>query len=483
MLKLYSKDLSMKKNTPLPPLNAAEQQRYIDAMRAENDRVFEVTGSRSGAFVQTFGCQQNEADSEKFAGMCEAMGYTIVEEPADADFIVVNTCAIREHAEKRTLSIVGQYKHLKEKNPALVIAVCGCMMAQVHRQDDIKFRYPYVDFVMGPSSLHRLPQLLCQKLKTGKRIYCPEEAEYAVVEDLPIRRESDYRAWVSVMYGCNNFCSYCIVPYVRGRERSREKDKIVAEVRDLVEKGYKDITLLGQNVNSYAKDGKHDYDFSDLLAELDAIEGDFILRFMTSHPKDADRKLIDVMASSKHIAHQFHLPMQSGSDAILAKMNRRYNTEKYLGIVDYMKEKMPDVTITSDIIVGFPGETEEDFMGTMQMLERVRFDMLYSFIYSPRKGTPAAEMEQVPREVTAERFERLLVLQKDIGKEKNDALVGKTLRVLCDGVSKGNEALYSGRTEGNKIAFFEGNENDVGKFVNVTVERADAFALYGKNSE
>ena len=357
------------------------------------------------------------------------------------------------------------------------------MMAQGHRQDDIKFRYPYVDFVMGPSSLHRLPQLLCQKLKTGKRIYCPEEAEYTVVEDLPIRRESDYRAWVSVMYGCNNFCSYCIVPYVRGRERSREKEKIVAEVRELVERGYKDITLLGQNVNSYAKDRAEGYDFADLLSELDAIEGDFVLRFMTSHPKDASHKLIDVMASSRHIAHQFHLPMQSGSDAILSKMNRRYNTEKYLGIVDYMKEKMPDVTITSDIIVGFPGETEEDFEGTMQMLERVRFDMLYSFIYSPRKGTPAAEMEQVPKDVTAARFERLLALQKEIGQARNDALVGKTLRVLCDGVSKGNDALYSGRTDGNKIAFFEGDEEDVGKFVNVKVERADAFALYGKKQE
>ena len=470
----------MKKNTPLPPLDVAEQKKYIDLMRAENDRIFLATGKRRCAFVETFGCQQNEADSEKFAGMCVAMGYDIVKEPKNADLIVVNTCAIREHAEKRTLSIVGQYKHIKEKNPSLVIAVGGCMMAQQHRQDDIKFRYPYVDFVMGPSSLHRLPQLLCRKLETGKRIYCPEEAEYTVVEDLPIRRESTYRAWVSVMYGCNNFCSYCIVPYVRGRERSREKEKIVAEVRELVESGYKDITLLGQNVNSYAKG--RDYDFADLLAELDAIEGDFVLRFMTSHPKDASRKLIDVMASSRHIAHQFHLPMQSGSDTILSKMNRHYDTEKYLGIVDYMKEKMPDVTITSDIIVGFPGETEEDFEGTMHMLERVRFDMLYSFIYSPRKGTPAAEMEQVPKDVTAARFERLLALQKDIGKEKNDALVGKTLRVLCDGVSKGNEALYSGRTDGNKIAFFEGCEEDVGKFVNVTVERADAFALYGKKN-
>ncbi|MBQ9797920.1 MAG: tRNA (N6-isopentenyl adenosine(37)-C2)-methylthiotransferase MiaB [Clostridia bacterium] len=465
---------------PLPPLDVAEQQRYIAQVHAENESCRIATGKSLYAFVQTFGCQQNEADSEKLAGLCEAMGYTVTQDVRVADLIVVNTCAIREHAEKKTLSIVGQYKHLKEQKPSLIIAVCGCMMAQEHRQNDVKFRYPYVDFVFGPSSLHRFPQLLCEKRRLGKRIYCPEEAEYTVVEDLPIRRESDYRAWVSVMYGCNNFCSYCIVPYVRGRERSREKEKIVAEVRELVQKGYKDITLLGQNVNSYGKDGGRAYDFADLLSELDAIEGDFVLRFMTSHPKDASRKLIDVMAASKHIAHQFHLPMQSGSDRILSSMNRHYDTEKYLGIIDYMRKRMPDVTITSDIIVGFPGETEEDFEDTIRMLERVRFDMLYSFIYSPRKGTPAAEWEQVPREETAVRFDRLLAVQKEIGKEKNDALVGTTLRVLCDGVSKGNDALYSGRTDGNKIAFFEGTPSDVGKFVFVTVERADAFALYGK---
>jgi len=465
---------------PLPPLDVAEQQRYIAQVHAENESCRIATGKSLYAFVQTFGCQQNEADSEKLAGLCEAMGYTVTQDVRVADLIVVNTCAIREHAEKKTLSIVGQYKHLKEQKPSLIIAVCGCMMAQEHRQNDVKFRYPYVDFVFGPSSLHRFPQLLCEKRRLGKRIYCPEEAEYTVVEDLPIRRESDYRAWVSVMYGCNNFCSYCIVPYVRGRERSREKEKIVAEVRELVQKGYKDITLLGQNVNSYGKDGGRAYDFADLLSELDAIEGDFVLRFMTSHPKDASRKLIDVMATSKHIAHQFHLPMQSGSDRILSSMNRHYDTEKYLGIIDYMRKRMPDVTITSDIIVGFPGESEEDFEDTIRMLERVRFDMLYSFIYSPRKGTPAAEWEQVPREETAVRFDRLLAVQKEIGKEKNDALVGMTLRVLCDGVSKGNDALYSGRTDGNKIAFFEGTPSDVGKFVNVTVERADAFALYGK---
>ena len=470
----------MNKNNILPPEEVEAQQQYIARMRGENDAYLTEQGRRRGAFVLTFGCQQNEADSEKLAGLSETMGYEIVDAPEKADLIVVNTCAIREHAEQKALSIVGQYKHLKVKNPSLVIAVCGCMVTQEHRKDDIKFRYPYVDFVFGTSSIHRFPQLLCDKLSRGKRLYCPEEKEYLVAEGLPIRRESTYRAWVSIMYGCNNFCSYCIVPYVRGRERSREMGPIVEEVKELVARGYKDITLLGQNVNSYGKDSGYPYDFADLLAELDKIEGDFYLRFMTSHPKDADRKLIDVMANSRHIARHFHLPMQSGSDKILKAMNRHYDTARYLDIVRYLREKMPDVTITSDIIVGFPGETEEDFDGTLNMLRTVGFDMLYSFIYSPRKGTPAAEMEQIPREIQNARFDRLLALQGEIAKEKNQPLVGKPLRILCDGVSKHNPALYSGRTEGNKIAFFEGSPEDTGNFVTFVADRADAFALYGK---
>jgi tRNA-2-methylthio-N6-dimethylallyladenosine synthase len=452
---------------------AAGVRRYTEAYRA-------LHGASPKCFVLTFGCQQNVADSEKLSGMAVEMGYALTDAPEDAVLILVNTCAIREHAEIKALSIVGQYKHLKAKKPSLMIGVCGCMVTQEHRKEELKRRYPYVDFVFGTSSLHRFPQLLCEKLEKGKRLFCPEETDYLVAEGLPIRRESSYRAWVSIMYGCNNFCSYCIVPYVRGRERSREMHEIVKEVAELVERGYKDITLLGQNVNSYGKDCEEGYDFADLLLELDKIKGDFLLRFMTSHPKDASRKLIDVMASSVHIAHQFHLPMQSGSDAILKAMNRHYDTEKYLGIVDYMREKMPDVTITSDIIVGFPGETEEDFEATLEMLARVRFDMLYSFIYSPRKGTPAAEMEQVPQKIKNERFDRLLALQNTIATEKNQPLLHQTLRVLCDGVSKNNPALYAGRTEGNKIAFFEGEPEDTGKFVEFVVERADAFALYGK---
>lgn len=447
-----------------------------------------ATGIEKRSYVLTFGCQQNEADSEKLYGMCREMGYTPCDDAADADIILVNTCAIREHAEKKALSYIGQCKHLKAKKPELIVGVCGCMVTQEHRRDTIKFSYPYVDFVFGTSSIHRLPKLVYDKIKKQKRIYCPEESQYLVAEGLPIHRSSDYRAWVSIMYGCNNFCTYCIVPYVRGRERSRRPEDIIAEVKDLVARGYKDITLLGQNVNSYGKDAVSDngerYDFADLLSDLDKIEGDYILHFMTSHPKDASKKLIDVMAESTHIARQFHLPMQSGSDRILKKMNRHYDRAKYMETVEYLKERIPDVTITSDIIVGFPDESEEDFCDTLEMLKRVRFDMTYSFIYSPRKDTPAAAMEcQITDAIKGERMNRLLETQNEIALEKNKPLENKILRVLCDGKSKNNENVYSGRTEGNKIVLFDGNESDTGKFVDILITRAETFALYGEKVE
>lgn len=459
---------------------AYDASQYIEKLRGYTASLVAESGAAPKCFVLTFGCQQNVADSEKLSGMARDMGYELCDDPADADLIAVNTCAIREHAEQKALSIVGQYKHLKAKKPSLIIAVCGCMVAQEHRREDIKHKYPYVDLTFGTASLHRFPELLWQKISRSRRIFCPEETEYTVAEGVPICRESNYRAWVSIMYGCNNFCSYCIVPYVRGRERSREMHEVVAEVKELVEKGYKDITLLGQNVNSYAKG--MGYDFADLLYELDKIEGDFILRFMTSHPKDASYKLIDVMANSKHIAHQFHLPLQSGSDKILKAMNRHYDKARYLDIVRYIREKMPDAALSSDIIVGFPGETDEDFEDTMQILDTVRFDMLFSFIYSPRKGTPAAEMEQVDAKITGKRFDRLLALQHDIALEKNQPMVGKTIRVLCDGPSKNNPEIYSGREEGNKIVFFHASPEDTGKFVNVKIDKADAFALWGEKN-
>ena len=453
-------------------LSAAE---YVKKIKAEI-----VADNDMKAYVLTFGCQQNEADSEKLSGMALSMGYSITDAPEEADLIVVNTCAIREHAEQKALSIVGQFKHLKEKKPSLVIAVCGCMVAQEHRQNDIKFRYPYVGFIFGTTALHRFPELLYKHITAKKRLYYNEEASSVVAEGIPIHRNNDYKAWVSVMYGCNNFCSYCIVPYVRGRERSRRMEDVYEEFCDLVKKGYKEITLLGQNVNSYGKDSGFDYDFADLLKKLSSVEGDYLIRFMTSHPKDATKKLIDVMAENDRIAKHFHLPMQAGSDRILSAMNRRYDTKKYYEIVEYIRQKMPDCAITSDIIVGFPGETEEDFEGTLNMLSKVEFDMLYSFIYSPRKGTRAAEMEgHIPKEIQGERFNRLLALQNDIALKKNEELVGKTLRVLCDGESKNNSDTYSGRTESNKIVFFEGSSELRGQYVEVKIERAEAFALYG----
>ncbi len=457
-----------------------EQAKIVGCLRQENDR-YATEHPRRRACVMTFGCQQNVADSEKLSGMCEAMGYALVGSPEDADLILVNTCAVREHAEQKALSIVGQFKHLKAKKPGLLIGVCGCMVAQEHRRDELKRSYPYVDFVFGTTVLHRLPELLWEKLRSGRRMFCEDSEDKTVVEGVPVHRESSYRAWVSIMYGCNNFCSYCIVPYVRGRERSRRREEIVAEVRGLVAEGYRDITLLGQNVNSYARGTDWGYDFADLLAELDEIEGDYTLRFMTSHPKDATERLMDVMARGRHIAHHFHLPMQSGSDAVLSRMNRHYDITRYLSIADGLRARMPDITLTSDIIVGFPGESEADFEATLDMLRRVRFDMLFSFIFSPRVGTPAAAMENpVPDAVKNERFDRLLALQNTIALEKNQSLAGKVLRVLCDGVSKNNPALYSGRTDGNKIVFFPGEPGDEGRFLQVRIDRAEAYALYGE---
>ena len=461
-------------------LDIEKQNDCMKQVFALND-IYKKEYNRSPkVFVLTLGCQQNEADSEKLMGMALKMGYEKSDIPDDASLIIVNTCAIREHAEKRALSLVGQYKHIKAKNPELIIAVCGCMVVQEHRMEEIKHRYPYVDILLGPSLLHKLPEYLLSRRSGGRRVFSPDDGIYSFAEGLPVCRENSYKAWVSIMYGCNNFCSYCIVPYVRGRERSRRKEDVIAEVSELVASGYKDITLLGQNVNSYGNDFGSEYDFADLLYELDQIEGDYLLHFMTSHPKNASKKLIDVMASAKHVARHFHLPMQSGSTEVLKAMNRRYSIEKYMDILDYIHEKMPDCTVSSDIIVGFPTETEENFEDTLKALERARFDMIFSFLYSPRKGTPAAEMEQIPQEIKQKRFDRMLALQNSIALERNKLTEGKTLRVLCEGESKNNPDTFYGRTDGGKIVFFEPCAENIGKFVDVKIERGDTFALYGK---
>ncbi len=430
------------------------------------------------AYIMTFGCQQNEADSERLAGMAEAMGYTVTDTPNGASLVLVNTCAIREHAEKKALSSIGQLKHRKAENPDMIIGVGGCMVSQQHRADTLKRSYPYVDFSFCTTELYLVPELIASRLKGGKRHFPQVKESLADTdfsEDVPVRRTSKAKAWVSIMYGCNNFCSYCIVPYVRGRERSRLPEDIEAEVRALAEDGCRDITLLGQNVNSYGRDLTAGVDFAALLDRLAAIPGDFRLRFMTSHPKDAIPELFAVMARHEKIARHFHLPMQSGSDDVLRRMNRRYNTEKYLMKITSLREAMPDVAITSDIIVGFPGETEEDFEGTLNMLRRARFDMIYAFIYSPRVGTPAAEMEdQIPDEVKKERFARLVALQNEISKEQNARELGRTLRVLADD----GDTVTEGRTDGNKLIRFSTPVKG-GEFVNVKVTDTDTFGLTG----
>ena len=441
-----------------------------------------VGGTGKKYYIQTFGCQQNEADSERVAGMCEEMGYSRSGSPEEADLIVVNTCAVREHAEKRALSVIGQYKHLKKGPCSPVIAVCGCMVSQGHRADQLKKSYPYVDFSFGTSDLQSFPELLLGRLSGGPRRFAMPPERPLIAEGIPVRRESSFRAWLSIMYGCDNFCSYCIVPYVRGRERSRDVEAVIEESRGLIATGCRDITLLGQNVNSYGRGLPYEISFSDLLERIDAIDGDYLIRFMTSHPKDATKRIADVMAASRHIAHQYHLPAQSGSDAVLEAMNRGYTSEAYIAKADYIREKMPDVALTTDIMVGFPGETDKDFEDTLRLLEKVRFDGVYSFIYSPRKGTPAAEdPDQVPEKVKSERMEALLALQTDICAEKNASLVGKKMRVLVYGESAQDPRFVECRTEGGKLMHIPADSGvRPGEFVFANVVSAGAFRLSGE---
>ncbi len=432
--------------------------------------------------VRTYGCQQNEADSEILAALCEKMGYEKAQEEKEADLILINTCAVREHAELKALSHAGQYKSLKEKNKNLLIGMCGCMVSQEHRQQDIKFKYPYVDFTVGTCMIYRLPEIVLERLKGGRRRFYANDSDGVVAEGLPVKREGKEKAWVSIMYGCNNFCTYCVVPYVRGRERSREKEAVLAEVKLLADMGCRDITLLGQNVNSYGKDLYGDeYTFAELLEDCNKIQGDFILRFMTSHPKDANKNLIDTMARCEKVAHNFHLPLQSGSNTVLHRMNRKYTSESYLSLLSYMREKIPDITVTSDIIVGFPGETEQDFEDTLTVLKKAELDMIYSFIYSPRKNTPAAEYtDQIPDDVKGRRFQKLLDVQNEISKTKNDRLVGMTFDVMCEGISKNDGSMYSGRTGGGKLVHFKAEPEDIGKTLKIKIEKADTFQLIGK---
>lgn len=438
------------------------------------------TGYRPVALIETYGCQQNEADSEKIAGMLEMMGYQFTTEREEADLIVFNTCCVRENAEQRLLGNIGALKGLKRRKPGLMIGVCGCMMQQEHIVELIKSKYRHVDMVFGTHTLYKFPEILQRAISEKGRIIDIEDCEGSIFEGYPARREDKNKAWVSIMYGCNNFCSYCVVPYVRGRERSRRPEDIISEIIGLAGKGFKEVTLLGQNVNSYGKDLGTGVDFADLLEKVNGIKGIKRIRFMTSHPKDISDKLIDVMANCENVCPHLHLPVQSGSDKVLKGMNRQYTCEKYLRIIDRVREKIPGIAITSDIIVGFPTETQQDFEQTLELVKKVEFDSLFTFIYSPRKGTAAEKLEPVlDEEAVKSNFERLVEVQNDISLRINKGYIGKTVEVLVEGRSRTNPDALTGRTGTAKIVNFEGEEGLVGQIVNVEITSAQTWVLSG----
>ena len=445
---------------------------YLSAVRRT------VDGFHLRYFVITFGCQQNEADSEKIRGMAESMGYSPADCAGEADLIIVNTCAIRELAEMKVLSLIGSFKAYKRERPELIVGIAGCMSAEPHMAEKLKRDFHFVSFTVEPNMLHRIPELLYLALTERRRSFIFGEDRGDTVEELPVRRSSGHRAWVSIMYGCNNFCSYCIVPYVRGRERSRPSEAIIEECRALISEGVKDITLLGQNVNSYFSDT----DFSGLLSKIAELPGDFLIRFMTSHPKDTSDSLISTMARYKEkIAPYFHLPLQSGSNSVLRRMNRTYTRERFVEIAERLRAEIPGIALSTDVIVGFPGESEEDFSHTLQVLRDVKFDMVYAFIYSERKGTLAVELsDKVPREIASRRLDILLRMQDPISYEANLGYLGTAQRVLTDSAEeRDGRTVYTGRTSSNKLVHFTGENVKIGEFTEVIIEKTGAFDLIG----
>ena len=433
------------------------------------------------ALVHSFGCQQNAADGEKLRGMLGEMGYGFTESPEEADLIFYNTCAVREHAEQRVFGNLGILTHTKRENPEQIVALCGCMAQEERVAKRVRESYRHVDLVFGPHALWKFPEMVHTLLTRRGRMFLTPDEPGSIAEGIPVVRQDRVKAWVSIMYGCNNFCSYCIVPYVRGRERSRRPEDILAEVRQLVSEGYKDITLLGQNVNSYGRDLAEPVDFSDLLEQVNAIPGDFLIRFMTSHPKDATQKLFETMARCEKVAPVLHLPFQAGNDRILRVMNRRHTRAEYLEKIKALKALIPDIVLTSDIIVGFPGETAEEFEDTLRVLEEVRFDALFTFIFSPRQGTPAAEMDDpMPREEKLANFNRLTALQDRISEEKHAAYVGKTVRCLLDGLSDDERYDLTARTPGNRLVRVVGEPAALGQFRDVKITGANKWSLFGE---
>ena len=436
--------------------------------------------------IITFGCQMNEHDSETIAGMLQEKGCVETMSRDDSDITIINTCSVRENADKRFFGTLGQLKKLKEKNPEYVACVCGCMMQQQHIIDTIKSKYPWVDIIFGTHNIHRFPELLEKVYSEKKKIAETFEDSDQIVEGLPAKRLYKHKSFVNIMYGCNNFCTYCIVPYTRGREKSRKPEDIVREITGLVADGVKEVTLLGQNVNSYRGAGESgsECDFADLIYMINDIEGLERIRFMTSHPKDLSDKLIQAFMDCEKLCNYIHLPVQAGSDSVLKRMNRKYTREKYLEVVERLRKAVPDIAISTDIIVGFPGETEEDFEQTLSLVRSVKYDSAFTFLYSVRQGTPAAEYEdQIPEEVKHQRFDRLVDAVNADSAEKNAAYKGRIERVLVEGVSKKNENTLTGRTEGFKLVDFEGGRELIGQMVNVEITEGKTFSLTGKIAE
>lgn len=459
----------------------AEQRSFIMKLREENMRYASRNGHPRLALTETYGCQQNENDTERIRGMLREAGFEFTDDSKKADVVIYNTCAVRENAEQKVFGRLGILKHIKEERRDMLIAVCGCMVQQEHITERIKSVHEHVDLVFGTHALYKMPELLYKAMHEKKTVVDIEKSDGAIAEDIPIMRDDSKKAWVSVMYGCNNFCSYCIVPYVRGRERSRAPEAVLSEVKELVRNGCTEIALLGQNVNSYGRDLDTEIDFSDLMRMVNDVEGVERIRFMTSHPKDLSDKLINTIAECDKVCKQLHLPFQAGSDNILKQMNRKYTKAEYLEKIERVKKAVPGISLSTDVIVGFPTETNEDFEETLDVLRRVQFDNIFSFIYSRREGTPAAKLDFVltDEEIHAN-FNRLLEVQNEISKRKNEEYVGRVERVLVDGVSKNDENTLSGRCASSKIVNFKGDRSLIGKYIDVKITEAHTWSLNGK---
>ncbi len=476
--------MEKRKQVQVPVEKIEEQNRFIEAIAEKNNRYFAINKRKPKYMIQTFGCQMNEHDSENLAGMLEAMGYESTLMTDDCDLIIYNTCAVRENAELKVYGNLGHLKLTKRKNPDLKIAVCGCMMQQPHVVKEIKSKYKHVDLVFGTHNLYKFPELLTQTMDSQTTLVDVWDVDGEVVEGLRSSRKFELKAFVNIMYGCNNFCTYCIVPYTRGRERSRTPEDIINEIKELAENGTKEITLLGQNVDSYGKTLENPITFAQLLRMTNEIEGLERIRFMTSHPKDISDEVIYAMRDCDKVCEFLHLPVQCGSTSLLKKMNRHYTKEDYLKIIEKAKSEIPEIAFSTDLMIGFPGETEDDLLDTIDIVEKVKYDNAFTFIYSKREGTPAAKMEdQIPEDVKHERFNRVLAKVNEILAGLNKEYVGKTVEVLIEGKSKTDDSKFTGRTRQNKLVNFtvkNPEENLVGKLMDVKISSATTFSLVGE---